>query len=152
MIRLFVLALWACAAFAQEKNPVQWKLNAPAKAAAGAPVKVTLAAKISAAWHLYSLKELEGGPIPTRISVPEGQPFRLTGEIEAPPPIRKQDEAFGMEVESYEDSAQFGLPLTAAAEAGAKTLTVTVRYQVCDDKLCLPPRTVKLEAPVEITK
>jgi thiol:disulfide interchange protein DsbD len=85
------------------------------------------------------------------MNLPEGQPFLLAGDIEAPTPLRKPDETFGMEVESYEGTVEFVLPLAAATNAsGAKTLTVAVRYQVCDDKLCLPPRTVRVAAPVEL--
>jgi thiol:disulfide interchange protein DsbD len=139
------------AAAGQERNPVEWKLSAPAKATAGATVSAALEAAIAPGWHLYSLKEMDGGPIPTRVTVVEGQAFRLAGAIEAPPPATKQDETFGMEVESYEGSVEFRIPVRADA-AGRQTLKVAVRYQVCDDKLCLPPRTVPFETVVEITK
>ena len=36
------------------------------------------------------------------------------------------------------------MPLKANAEAKADDLAVNVKYQVCDDKVCLPPKTVSV--------
>ncbi len=137
--------------------PVQWTLTAakpPASTKAGGRIEVVLEASIAEGWHLYSLKKLEGGPIPTTISVPEGQPFRLAGEMSASAPLSQFDETFQMDVESYSYAATFRLPVEAAKDArpGAATLTVNARFQACDDKQCLPPRTVKVELPVTVVQ
>ncbi|MBI4876368.1 MAG: protein-disulfide reductase DsbD N-terminal domain-containing protein [Acidobacteria bacterium] len=136
-------------------TPVVWNFGQPAlegRAAPGATVKVKLGARIQESWRLYSLKRAEGGPIPTRITLPEGQPFALAGAIEASEPIRLHDPVFDMEIEFYAGSAEFVLPVKVAAGArpGAATLKVAARYQICDDKQCLPPRTVTLELPVTV--
>ncbi|MBI4889955.1 MAG: protein-disulfide reductase DsbD N-terminal domain-containing protein [Acidobacteria bacterium] len=135
--------------------PVQWTLTAakpPAAVKAGGRIQVVLKASIQEGWHLYSLKKLEGGPIATTITLPEGQPFRLAGDIDASAPLSNYDETFQMDVESYAYSATFQLPVDAAQDArpGAVTLTVNARFQACDDKQCLPPRTMKVELPVTI--
>ena len=135
--------------------PVQWSISAPAAMSAvtaGGKVAVTLAATIAPGWHLYSLKRLDGGPIPTSIAVPAGQPFQIAGAIDATAPMTKFDDTFQMDVETYEGSAEFVVPVEVAkdAKAGAATLIVNARFQVCDDKQCLPPRTVKMELPLEI--
>jgi thiol:disulfide interchange protein DsbD len=132
--------------------PVQWTI-APPKAApqAGAKFQVAVQAVIEEGWHLYSLKKLEGGPIPTTITIPPGQKFALAGPVEAPSPERKMDDAFGMEVESYSGSVEFTVPVEAAKDAaGAQTLEVAARYQACNDRECLPPRTVKLSLPLKV--
>ena len=85
--------------------PVQWAVTAPAAgsaAKAGGKLAVTVTATIAPGWHLYSLKKMEGGPIATTIVVPEGQPFRLAGAIDASAPLSKFDDTFQMDVESYE--------------------------------------------------
>ncbi len=135
--------------------PVQWSISAPmagSSATPGGRIAVTLAASIAPGWHLYSLKKLDGGPIATTIALPEGQPFKLVGPIDAMAPLTKFDDTFQMDVESYEGSAEFTLPVAAAKDAkpGAATLSVAARFQVCDDKQCLPPRTVKVDLPLEI--
>ncbi len=145
---LLLALLWQAA-------PVQWAITAPAaksQVAAGRKIAVTLAASIAPGWHLYSLKKLDGGPIPTSIALPEGQPFRLAGAIDAAAPLTKFDDTFQMDVESYEGTAEFVLSVEAVkgTQAGPATLAVNARYQACDDKQCLPPRTVKIELPLEI--
>ncbi len=149
-------ALLALSLRAAAPDPVAWKLEgAPAKPVkAGARFAVKLVAKIQEGWHLYSLKPMAQGPIPTRIWLPEGQPFQLWAAVQAPEPQTLQDPSFGMEVELYEGEAAFTLPLRAAAAgpAGTHTLAVNASYQTCNNKLCLPPRTVKVEMPVAVGK
>jgi thiol:disulfide interchange protein DsbD len=145
------LAVTMCAAPA---DPVAWKLQPPGKPVkAGARFQVKLVAAIEAGWHLYSLKPVAEGPIPTRIWIADGQPFQLAGAVGAAEPVTVQDPALGMEVEMYEGEASFTLPVQAAAgAAGAQKLVVSASYQSCNNKLCLPPKTVKLELPVTVTK
>lgn len=134
---------------------VQWTLTTPAPSVKpGAKVEVVLDAAITGGWHLYSLKKVEGGPIATTITLPAGQPFSLAGAITASPAESKYDETFQMDVETYSDSATFRLPIEVAkdAPAGPANLTVNVRFQACDDKQCLPPRTVKVELPLTIQR
>ena len=152
---LAVLVLLSAAASAQEPNPIHWKpgsASIPAKA--GALIAVPVVATIDSGWHLYSLKKLEGGPIPTTLAVAAGQPFRLEGKIESPEPIPMDDPNFGMTVEFYLGKAQFVLPVRVAAEtpAGQQTLKVTARYQTCSEKICLAPKSVTVEVPVTVGK
>lgn len=144
--------LFAAACFAQGEDAVKWSLRVEGPAKPGAKAKAILTATIADGWHLYSMKEIDGGPRPTRITVSEDQPFTLAGNIEAPGPVILHDPNFDMDVEFYAESADFMLPLAVAADArpGSRKLTVVARYQVCNDKLCLPPKNVTVEAPVEL--
>jgi len=149
-----VAALAACLA-AAPADPVAWKLSPPAAPVkAGARFNVKLLAEVQDGWHLYSLKPMAEGPIPTRIWIAEGQPFTLAGAVQAPDPQVMQDPSFGVEVELYEGEAVFTLPVRVAAAAppGAQKLIVSASYQSCNNKLCLPPKTVKVEVPVTIGK
>lgn len=135
--------------------PVQWSIGAPepkTKVARGGRIVVTLSAEIAEGWHLYSLKKVEGGPIPTSIALAESSSFRQAGAVEAPAPLTTFEETFQMEIESYEGGADFRVPVEVLkdGQAGARPLLVHVRFQVCDNKQCLPPRTVKLELPLEV--
>jgi DsbC/DsbD-like thiol-disulfide interchange protein len=157
MMRRLIWAGVACAALtlAAPADPVAWKLqDAPAKVKAGARFDLKLVARIQEGWHLYSMKPAEEGPIPTRIWLADGQPLQLAGAIRAAEPEKVQDPSFGMEVELYEGEAEFTLPLRMAATVPAGPLTVVVNasYQSCNNKVCLPPRTVKVEAAVVVGK
>jgi hypothetical protein len=155
MKKAMLMALAALALGAAPPDPVGWKLTGPAKPVkAGARFTVRVSAKIQEGWHLYSLKPVADGPIATQIWLPEGQAFQLAGAVQAPEPERLQDPSFGVEVELYEGEAVFTLPvrLGAAAPAGTQNLMVNASYQTCNNKLCLPPKTVKMEAAVTVTK
>ena len=135
-------------------NPISWRhQDAPSKTVRpGARFTVKLVAEIEKGWHLYSMRPLEDGPIPTRIWISEGQQFELAGPVAAPRPQAVHDPNFDMEVEFYDGPTAFVLPVRAAskATAGVQKLQVSVSYQSCNDKLCLPPRTVRIDVPVEI--
>ena len=138
--------LLAFALPAAPPDPVAWKIEgAPAKAAkAGDRFTVKLVAQIQEGWHLYSMKEVADGPVATRIWLPDGQPVQLAGAIRSAPPEVVEDASFNMEVEQYQGQAEFTLPLRATA--AAQKLAVNVSYQSCNNRLCLPPKTVKVEA------
>ena len=132
------------AAFAQ--NPVAWSLESAARGrtAADAPkFEAKLKAAIDGDWYLYATDQPEGGPFPTKISLPEGSPFAIEGKITSPAPNTKFDPNFKMETKSFAKSAEFNVPLKATT-ANVDELAVHVRYQVCNDTLCLPPKTVKV--------
>ena len=149
-------ALAAISLAAAPPNPVEWKLSdGPAKPVkAGARFTVKLTAGIQKGWHIYSLKPVEDGPLPTRIWLAEGQPFQLAGPIKSDEPQTLQDPTLHMDVELYEGAAEFSLPLKVAhgAATGAQTLVVNAQAQSCNNSICLPPATVKVEIPVTIVK
>jgi len=149
----FAIAI-AAALTAAPADPVAWKLlpsDKPVKA--GARFQVKLVAAIEPGWHLYSLKPMAEGPIPTRIWIADGQPFQMSGAVAAAEPVTVQDPALGMEVEMYEGEASFTLPVQAASGAsGPQKLVVSTSYQSCNNKLCLPPKTVKVELPIALAK
>jgi thiol:disulfide interchange protein DsbD len=152
-----ILAVFAAVVLgATAPDPVAWKLEEiPARPLkVGARFNLKLVARIQEGWHLYSLKPMVEGPIPTRIWLPEGQPFSLAAAVQAPEPETKHDPSFNMEVELYEGETAFTLPLRIAAGAppGAQTVVVNASFQTCNNKICLPPRTVKVEAPVVVVK
>jgi thiol:disulfide interchange protein DsbD len=138
-----------------EGDPVTWSIKAQLPAApikAGGTLTVQVTAKIERGWHLYSLNPIENGPRPTRIAIAAGQPFEAGGAIKAPDPIVARDPNFNLDTEYYENSVTFTVPVKVAPHAakGKSTLTMQVRFQTCNDRLCMPPKVVKLDVPVEI--
>jgi thiol:disulfide interchange protein DsbD len=139
-------------AFAQT-DPIKWSGATKATSVKpGATFDVQVTAQIAEGWHLYSLTQ-PPPPIATRITVPSGQPFVLAGTIEGPPAHTAFDQSFGIETEFYQDSVTFVVPLKVAADAsaGKKKARIDAYYQTCNDQLCLPPKTVPVEVPIEIT-
>jgi len=158
MKTLICMALGVLALAAAPAEPVTWKLEeAPAKPVkAGSRFTVKVVAKIEEGWHVYSMKAVEDGPVATRVWLPatDGQLFELAGPVKADPPQVVQDKTLNMEVELYEGSAGFAVPVRVVpgAAAGTQQLVVNATYQSCNNRLCLPPKTVKVEAAVTIGK
>jgi thiol:disulfide interchange protein DsbD len=152
---LFAAAITACLA-AAPADPVAWKLQdlSAAPIRAGGRFNLKLLATVQQGWHLYSLKPMAEGPIPTRIWIAEGQPFSLAGAVQSPEPQVVQDATFGMEVEVFEGDLQFTLPVRVApgTPVGAQKLVVSASYQSCNNQICLPPKTVKVELPITVGK
>ncbi len=136
-------------------DPVKWLLvSAPKQAKAGQFFRVTLLARVVEGWHLYSMAPKEGGPIPTSITMPGPQWFRLAGQVEPPVGITSFDEGFEMEVETYIGEAEFIVPVETLRDVkpGEVRLKIAARYQACDNRECLPPKTVDLEHTVKIVQ
>ena len=148
-----VLVLLIFPAYLYAQNPVSLSLSVkPAKVRAGEKLTANVAASIGPGWHMYSVTQGAGGPTPTRITVADGGAIESAGAVRGPAPHREMDANFGIMTETYSGSASFSVPLVvdASAQPGGQTLTLNVRYQVCNDTTCLPPKTVKVSTPVEI--
>lgn len=141
---------------AAQNSPITFSIKSHALAKplkAGEMFTVQLVAQIKEGWHLYSINQQAGGPVATRITLPPGQPFKLAGALLAPAPLTDFDLNFGIDTQFYEDSAIFTVPVALTAfdpVAGSKQrLQVNVFFQTCNDRFCLPPKTVKLTSIVE---
>ena len=129
------------------QNPVSWSLESDAKGKVlkqNEGFKAKLKAVIEGNWHLYAVEQPDGGPFPTLIKISENLPFQIDGKTTSPAPITKFDPNFKIDTKFFAKTAEFNLPLKATGDAKADDLAVNVKYQVCDDTVCLPPRTVKV--------
>ena len=153
LVYLFVPSLLAASTTLSLK-PVKWTLvgTAPREVAAGRAVPITVQANIAKGWHIYSLTQKPGGPIPLRIELTGAPDVVVRGVIKAPKPEKYFDKNFGMTTELYSGSPRFTIPVAVPGRtaSGARQLHVTARYQVCSDKLCLPPRTDTVRVTLRI--
>jgi DsbC/DsbD-like thiol-disulfide interchange protein len=137
-------------------DPVAWKaLDTPeTPLKPGARFTIRLVGRIQEGWHMYSMRPVADGPIPTRVWIAEGQPVVLAGNIKASTPQNVRDTSFDMEVEQYEGQAEFILPLRVKSSVNDQVLKLPVHasYQTCNNKICLPPKTITIEVPVTITR
>lgn len=145
-----LLILFPLVVFAQ--NPSKWKLETDGSASSfktGQEFKAKLSVEVEKGWNLYALDQPKGGPYATTIKVTEDSPFEIVGEIKAPDPIIKPDPNFiidGKPLVSrfYQEHATFELTIKPNREAAPEDLKLDVRFQICNDTLCLPPRTKRV--------
>jgi thiol:disulfide interchange protein DsbD len=153
MKRLTVgLCLLAAPLFGAAQDPVQWTLTFDAASAApGSSVLAKFIGKIEPGWHLYSPTTPKGGPIPTVLSLADNPAVAGVNVFQSKPE-RKFDPNFQLDTETFQDQAPFLLQIQLKPDApkGPVELTAKARYQCCNDRLCLPPRTKTATATLTI--
>lgn len=141
-------------------------LWASAQCFAGAPVKwtfgvettteglanVTLTAECEEGWHLYALTlPRDDGPFPTVIRLAPSTTYEQAGAIVEPAPIELEDPNFQMLVRYHGHATTFSIPVRRLSN-GAMNIIGDVEYMCCNDKMCLPPVTVKFSVPLPAVK
>lgn len=110
--------------------------------AAGESARLLVELAIEDGWHVNANPATFDYLIPTSAAaeVPEGWP---AAESEYPPGVMRTFEFADQPLSVYEETATLALrtAVPADAAAGAVEIPVTVTYQACDHKRCLPPIT-----------
>lgn len=136
-------------------RPVRWSVvgdGSPLEVASGRTVPITIQADIAKGWHIYSLSQKPGGPIPLTIDLFDAGDVVMRGVIRAPRPERTFDKNFGIQTELYSGRPRFTIPVgvPGRSRAGARRIQVAARYQVCSETLCLPPRTDRMGVTLRV--
>ena len=137
-------------------QPVQWTATVTPKTAInpGARIVVELSAKVQEGWHVYGLTQLPGGPMPLRVKLDTNDVVEVAGAPTGSPPIKKHDAAFDLDTEVYEGPFDLHLPvkINQHSAGGGRLISVSVHFQACNDRVCLPPRTAHFSTPIEISQ
>ena len=146
-----LLLLTASTAYAAPKSPVHWSSKPVPSVKAGSPLVFHVDGVIDPGWHVYALEEPDGGPIATVVGLTEGDPADLL-RVTEDPPIQFNDPLFHLTTGLHRGSISFTLHLRVDKDAkpGPTPLHVLVRYQSCDDHVCLPPHTDTVEVPITV--
>ena len=145
-----LLTLNAVALLQSKEDPVQWTLvplPGSTELRPGAEAWLEFKATVEPGWHLYSPTTPPGGPIITKIGLSENTAV-TSFKLYRPQPVRKLDQNFGVDTETYTGEAKFLFEVTTASTAAGKTsLEAMARYQSCSDVKCLPPvkKTIKTD-------
>lgn len=134
------------------QNPTSWNLDSPSKGKfldTSDIIDLTLTAKIEPGWHLYALDQPAGGPIPTSIKVEDNAVISIKGEIISDKPKISPDPNFiidgkPLETKYFEDQATFRVTAEVMTNAESDQVGLLVRFQLCNDTFCLPPRTKRV--------
>ena len=157
MTTVLAMTMLAGPAFAQREHPVSSTLRVSVPVVQpGARFSAVLAVTIPSKpveWHFYSITQPFGGPIRTTIQLLTPN-FRLTDTIRAArstQPKVAHDPNFNMPTETHTDSVLYMVRLVAdPAATGRQRVSVALRYQVCNDRYCLPPVTDTVSAEVTL--
>lgn len=126
-------------AFAQIENPVKWTFTS--KKEKDNKYTVSLTANIAPGWHLYS-QDAGEGPEPTVITFTKNPLLKEDGKVkEEGKLIKEYDAIFGSVLKFYTTKVTFvqKFKSKSAASTFAKG---NINYMLCNDKKCLPPKSV----------
>ncbi len=150
MKKLFTIAavlLIAGQGWSQIPDPVSW--NFTSKKTGDKTYEVRLTATIQPGWHLYSQVQPEDAiAIPTGIKFNANPLIVLDKKVKEVGKMEKfHDEKLQLSANQYSGKVDF--VQVVKLKASAKTnLSGSVEYQTCDDKKCLPPKTVNFSVAV----
>ncbi len=130
----------------------------PAEAKPGQTVTWRLTVKLIPGWHTYPVKQVDKNAADsvTKFDFSDLKKVGLSasGAIKDPPKFLKKAEPEQKikELRYYEGEVTWTqqLRLAAGAKAGTHKVPVKVTMQVCDEKGCLPPETVTVEAEITV--
>jgi thiol:disulfide interchange protein DsbD len=146
-----VLLLTSTLALAQT-NVLSYTPPKTVTARPGGTAEAALSLKLDAGFHVNSNTPSNPFLIPLRLTWSPG-PLE-TVEVVFPP---SRTEKFGfsetpLSVFAGEFDIVTRFKVAAAAAAGSRALTGKLRYQACNDRTCLTPRTIEVTLPIEIVK
>jgi len=147
LILFLVMALGFSAVNAQ-LNPVSWSFTS--KKIADKTYEIHLTATMQSGWHLYSQVQPDDAiAIPTGFKINNNPLMSLEGKIKEVGKMEKfHDAKLEVSANQYADKVDF--VQVVKLKANVKTnLTGSVEYQTCDDKKCLPPKTVNFSVAVK---
>jgi Disulphide bond corrector protein DsbC len=131
---------------------VEWNASAKRDSAdaQGHRAILEISAVVPEGWHVYALNQAPGGPTPLHVAIEEGAAVRVTGAASGSTPERRHDPSFDLQTEFYTRDFTLYFPLESQrALAGSPPLPVSVRFQLCSERECQPPKTIHLLASIE---
>ena len=130
-------------------DPVHWtaEMPLPSTQHTGSRVAVLLHATIDEGWHLYALPDRHTFPLATEIALVKNASADLL-RVDEEKPHHSLDPESRVVTGWFARSTTFTLQLEAPAGT-PRDLQVLVRYQACNERMCLPTRQVTI--PVQLS-
>lgn len=129
-------------------NPVMWSFTA--KRISDKTYEIHMKATLNSGWHLYSQTQPENAiAIPTAFTFNKNPLLKLDGKIKEIGKVEKfHDARLKLSANQYSNSVDF--VQVVKLKVNTKTvITGSVEYQTCDDKKCLPPKTVTFSTSIQ---
>lgn len=147
LLSFVTVAFITSLASAQIANPVSWTFTS--KKVSGNVYEVQMSATVQQGWHLYSQTQPKDAIAqPTSFSFNKNPLLEMDGKVKESGKMEKfTDKELGISANQY--SKQVTFVQTVKLKGKAKTaVTGNVTFQTCDDKKCLPPKTVNFSVNI----
>ena len=136
--------------FAQALNPVKWEAKYTELPNGEGEIIVT--ASIEKGWHTYSQNiSPDAGPVPTTVNFSPGSDYEMIGKSIEEGVKDEFDKTFEMKIASFEGKAVIKQKIKRKNQKEFQS-PIKIEYMVCNDKQCLPPKTVDIMVSVTAKK
>ena len=136
--------------FGQGMNPVKWE--AKYNELPNNEAEIIVIATIEKGWHTYSQNiSPDVGPVPTTVNFSPGSDYEMIGKSTEENVKEEFDKTFEMKIASFDGKAIIKQKLKRKNAKSFNT-PIKIEYMVCNDKQCLPPKTVDLMLVVPAKK
>ncbi|HXT25030.1 MAG TPA: protein-disulfide reductase DsbD domain-containing protein [Candidatus Eisenbacteria bacterium] len=122
-------------------------------AARGKPLEIAVVMKIREGFHVNARETTFDYLIPTDLKAEPPTGFK-TGSVKYPKgTLHKFSFAKDQALNVYTDTVILLLPVTidAGAPLGEQHLSLKLRYQACNNEVCLPPATLPVDAVIHVS-
>ena len=130
------------------QDPVKWTFTS--KKLSNGNYEIHMTANIDKGWHLYSQSQPDDAiAIPTTFRIINNPLIEVVGKIREEGKLEKfHDKELDLSANQYSKAVNF--VQTIKLKGKAKTnFSGSVEYQTCDDKKCLPPKTVNFKVALD---
>ena len=119
----------------------------------GQPLRILLDCTLPEGWHVNANKPLEEFLIPTEVSIIPSPSFKSV-QIVYPPAKNIKLSFADTEMAVYDAEFRIGLVVTWAdgVAPGNYPLSVSVRYQACNNTSCMSPKTQTIDIPLRVAE
>ncbi len=147
MRHLLIVAFFLTAIAAQAQSPVAWTFNS--KKINDNAYEVQMVASIQPGWHLYSQSQpADAIAQPTNFVFNKNPLVSLEGKIKEVGKLEKyKDKKLEISANQYSQKVIFVQKIKLRGKAKTN-VSGKLEYQTCDDKKCLPPKTVNFSIPL----
>src|SRR6188472_39486 len=144
ILSLFLFATMVVSA----QNPVTWTFTS--KKLTNNSYEICMTATIEKGWHLYSQTQPEDAiAIPTTFAITSNPLIEVIGKIKEDGKMEKFHDS-QLDISAHQYSKTVNFVQTIKLKGKAKTsFSGSVEYQTCDDKKCLPPKTVNFKVALD---
>jgi len=138
--------------FAQNNNVLTIAPPEKVTAKIGAATQVKLALEVRTGYHCNSNKPLDDYLIPLKLTWTAGA--LESPEVTYPPPQMEKYSFSPTPLSVYSGTFELMTKFKVAASAipGQAIVAGKLRYQACNDRMCLPPKTIDVSIPIDIIK
>jgi thiol:disulfide interchange protein DsbD len=137
---LIVTALIVSVSSFAQADVVEWKFES--KKVADKKYEVKLIAMVKNPWHIYSTTTPDGGPLPTKITFTKNPLTAFEGKVKEVGKLETRfEDVFDVDTKFFNNRVEFVQVVNVRGNAKTN-LAGTVEYMTCNDKECLPPKSI----------